>query len=250
MERSREQLLAGAALSFEQDGGVRVRRALQRREDFAEREILTDDLRGAAPDGELLLEQQVLRHDAALLERARHQQRQMIGIDGLGEEVHRPFLHGADRVLDAPVGGHDDDGDVGVDVLRGAQHAEAVAFGQAQIGQDDRRLRLVQQPNGLGLIAGFEDGVLLALQRMPEHRPQRVLVLDDEDLARQRIQPAGTLARRASSSMSVIVFFAASISLFTAASSARAFWRSSAISARWYGSSRAVKSAVRPLMRD
>jgi len=40
----------------------------------------------------------------------------------------------------------------------------------------------VQQADGLRLVARFEDGVLLTLQRQPEHRAERVLVLDDEDL--------------------------------------------------------------------
>ena len=80
----------------------------------------------------------------ALLERAVDQQQQMIGIDRLGEEVERPFLHRRDGVLDAAVGGHDDDRHVGVDFLRRAQHAEAVAVGQPQIGQHDRRLLLLQ----------------------------------------------------------------------------------------------------------
>ena len=70
-------------------------------------------------------------------------------------------------------------------------------------------------PHRLGLIARLEDGVALPLQRVPEHRAQRVLVLDDENLGgsgtrgpgRQRSQPGGTPAWRASSSMSAIGFF-------------------------------------------
>jgi hypothetical protein len=55
----------------------------------------------------------------------------------------------------------------------------------------------------------------LPLERVPEHRTQRVLVLDDQDLsgssqtrtiAGQRSQPGGTPALRASSSMSSICF--------------------------------------------
>ena len=80
----------------------------------------------------------------ALLERARHEQQQVIGIDRLGEEVERAFLHRRDRILDAAVGRHHDDRHVGVDLLRRAQHAEAVAFGQPQIGQHERRLALLQ----------------------------------------------------------------------------------------------------------
>ncbi len=64
----------------------------------------------------------------------------------------------------------------------GAQHAEAVAFRQAQIRQDERRLVLLQHAHGLGLIARLEHGVALPLERMPQHRAQRVLVFDDENL--------------------------------------------------------------------
>ena len=148
----------------------------------------------------------------------RDQQQQMIGIDRLGEKVERPFLHRRDRILDAAVGGHHDDRHVGVDFLRRAQHAEAVAVRQPQIGEHERRLGLLQLPDRLRLIARLEDGVALTLERMPEHRPQRVLVFDEENLGgsghagAQRSQPGGTPALRASSSMSAICFCRPSIS--------------------------------------
>ena len=109
-------------------------------EHLPQRRVLADELRRAAAHRELLLQQQVLGHQPALLERARDEQQQVIGIDRLGEEVERAFLHRGDRVLDAAVGGHHDDRQLGVELLRRAQHAEAVAFGQPQIGQHERRL--------------------------------------------------------------------------------------------------------------
>ena len=233
MQRSGEELLAGAALSFEQHGGVRRRRALQRGEHLAQRRILADQLRRAAPDRELLLHQEVLGHQAAALERAGDEQQQVIGIDGLRQEVHRPFLHRRDRVLDAAVGGHDDDGDVGVDLLGGTEHAEAVPLGQAQIGQHHRRLLMLQQPHGLGLVAGFEDDMILPLQRVPEHRAQRVLVLDDENLGGSA-DPAGRHAGAARLFLDVgdLLACRSRFRCSTRFSSASAFWRSSAICAR------------------
>ena len=75
-------------------------------------------------------------------------------------------------------------------------------------------------PHGLRLIARLEHGMALALQGVPQHRPQRVLVFDDENLGRcgahadgdQRSQPGGTPALRASSSMSAICFLLFSMS--------------------------------------
>src|SRR6185437_8578236 len=238
-----------AALAFEQHRRVGRRRALERREHLAERRILADELRRAAADRQLLFHQQVFGDDAAALERPRDEQQKMIGIDGLREEVHRAFFHRGHGVLDAAVRRHDDDGNVDVGLLRRAQHAEAVAVGKPEIGEDEIGARLLEDAERLGLIARLEDGVILPLQREPEHRAERVLVLDEKNLAGQRIQPGGTLALRASDSMSAIALVPLSISVFTRSSSASAFWRSSAICARWPGSSRLVKSAVSALMR-
>ena len=101
--------------------------------------ILADDLRRAAALRELLLEQHVLGGEPPLRERALDHQQQMIGIDRLGEKVERAFLHRRDGVLNAAERGHHDDRQLRIELLGGAQHAEAVAFGQPQIGQHDAR---------------------------------------------------------------------------------------------------------------
>ena len=137
VQRPREQLLAGAALAFEQHGRVGRRGAVQRQRHLLQLRILADDLRRAAPLRELLLQEDVLGRQAPLRERALDHQQQMIGIDRLGEEVERAFLHRRDGVLDAAERGHDDDRQLGIELLRRAQHAEAVAVGQPQIGQHD-----------------------------------------------------------------------------------------------------------------
>ena len=144
----------------------------------------------------------------------RDEQREVIGIDRLGEKVERAFLHRRDRVLDAAVRRHDDDRHVGVELLRRAEDAEPVPLREAEIGEDSDGWALLQQPHGLGLIARLEHGMALPLERVPQHRAQRVFVFDDENLGwsghagrrRQRSQPGGTPAFRASSSMSTICF--------------------------------------------
>ena len=105
----------------------------------------------------------------------------MIGIDRLGEEVERAFLHRRDGVLDAAERGHHDDRQLGIELLGGAQHAETVALGQPQIGQHDAGTRALQRGDGLGLIARFDDGVALRFERVAQHRAQRVFVLDEQD---------------------------------------------------------------------
>ena len=148
---------------------------------LAQRRVLADDARRAAPLGQLLLQQEVLGEHAPLGDRPLDHQQQVFGIDRLGEEVDRALAHRRHRVLDAAVGGHHDDRQLGVELLGRAQHAEAVADRQLQVGEDDRRTRLPQLLDRFGLVARLEDRVPLRLERVPQHRPQRVLVLDEEN---------------------------------------------------------------------
>jgi hypothetical protein len=161
---AREQLLAGTALALEQHGRIGRRRPLQDRDDLRELRILADDLRRAAADGELLPEEQVLHGQAAHAERPLHEEQQVVGIDRLGEEVERAVLHRRHRVLDTPERRHDDHRQVGVGLLGGPQHAQAIAFRQAQIREDDAGPRLFERTDRLGLIARLDDLVTLRLE--------------------------------------------------------------------------------------
>ena len=127
------------------------------------------------------------------------------------------------------------DRDVGVELLRRAQDAEPVSFGEPQVGEHDGRA-LLEHAHGLGLIARLEHGVSLPLERVPEHRAKGILVFDDQNLGgsghlggSQRSQPGGTPALRASSSMSATCFLEPSRSTFTRAISTTALSRSSRI---------------------
>ncbi len=144
--------------------------------------ILANDLRSAAADRQLLFHQQVFGDQAALFERARHDQQEVVGIHRLGEEVERALLHRGNRILDAAVCGHHDDRNVQIEFLGRAQDAEAISFRQAQIGQHQRGLVLQQHPDSFRLIGRLEHAVALTLEGMAQHRAQRVFVLDDEDL--------------------------------------------------------------------
>ena len=143
--------------------------------------ILADDARRAAPLGELLLQQDVLGQHPALRDRALDHQQQMIGIDGLGQEVHRPFLHRGHRVLDAAIGGHHDDLQLGVELLGRAKDAEAVADGKLQVGEDDAPDEPAAAAARPRLVARLEHGVALRFERMAQHGAERILVFDDEN---------------------------------------------------------------------
>jgi hypothetical protein len=65
---------------------------------------------------------------------------------------------------------------LGEEVQRALAHRR-----QFQVGEDDGRTRLPQLPDGFRLVAGLENLVPLGLERVPQHRPERVLVLDQEN---------------------------------------------------------------------
>ena len=213
VQRSRKQLLAGAALAFEQHRRVGRRRAMQRHGDLLQLRIFADDLRRAAALRQLLLQQDVLGRQPPLRERALDHQQQMIGIDRLGEKVERAFLHRRDRVLNAAERGHHDDRQLRIELLGRAKHAEAIAL-RAAADPTARRpaARSRSACDGFGLVARFDHRVALRLERMAQHGAQRVFVLDEQNgriggaAGHYRSQPGGTPARRASSSRSAIAF--------------------------------------------
>jgi hypothetical protein len=53
----------------------------------------------------------------------------MLGVHRFGQEVERAFFHRGHGVLDAAERRHHNDRQLGVELLRRAEHAEAVAFG-------------------------------------------------------------------------------------------------------------------------
>ncbi len=139
MKRAREQFLAGAAFALEQHGGVGAGGTLHRLQGVTDDRRLPDDLGHAAAFRGFFLEQVVLAQQPALRERALDHQQQVIGVNRLGQEVERPVLHRRDSILNGAVGGHDDDREIRIGVLGGAQHAESVAIRKPEIGEHDRR---------------------------------------------------------------------------------------------------------------
>ncbi len=125
VEDARAQFLAGAALALEQHGGVGAGGSFDGRQRLLQRRRGADDALAATTRGGLLLEEPVLAEEAALRERALHEQEEMIGVDGLGQEIKGALLHRRDGVLDAAVRRHHDDGHLGIASLsrRGARQS-------------------------------------------------------------------------------------------------------------------------------
>ena len=145
---------------------------MERHRHLLEPRVFADNLRRAAPLGELLLEKDVLGRHAPLRERALDHEQQMIGVHRLLEEVERPLLHRVHGVGHAAERRHHDDRQLGIELLRGAQDAEAVARRKAQIGKHDGGPRREQRRDRLRLIARFDDDVPLRFEREAQHRTE------------------------------------------------------------------------------
>jgi hypothetical protein len=104
-----------------------------------------------------------------------------IRVDGLAEEIERAPLHRRDGVLDGAVGGHDEDGDLGIGLARGAQHAVPVPARQLEIRQDQKVAARADLLDRDRRVLGLVDDVPRRLQGLAEHRPERLPVLDDQD---------------------------------------------------------------------
>ena len=81
--------------------------------------------------------------------------------------------------MDAAIGGHHDDLQLGIELLGRAKDTEAVADGKLQVGEDDDWTSLLQLLHGLRFIASLEHGMAMRFQRMPQHGPERILVFND-----------------------------------------------------------------------
>ena len=157
-------------------------RALEREHRLLERRVLADHLRQAEAPLVVLPQQDQLGDQPALLDRPVEQELQVVGVDRLHQEVGGTFLHRAHGLLDRAEGRHHDDGRLGVGVPRGREHVEAAAGRQPQVGQDHEIAEGLQAPARLVRVAGLVDLVAARLERLPQHRAERLLVLDDQDL--------------------------------------------------------------------
>jgi hypothetical protein len=110
----------------------------------------------------------------------------MSWIDRLREEIKCPLFYGRDGVLNAPIGGHDDHRDVWIKLFDGAEHTEPIAVGQPEVREHNHWTRPLKEAHGLRFIPCFDHSVPVAFKGKPKHRPERILIFDDQGLSRGR----------------------------------------------------------------
>ena len=177
--RARGDLLAGAALAEQQHGRVGARDLAQRVDHRLHRRIAVGQ-----PAGRSCLALALLAAVAqpAALERARHQQAQLVGpLDRLLEVVERAELHRLDRGLDRAVRGQHDDLDLGLLGARASHERHAVEAGHLEIGDDDVEALGFEPADRGGAVGRLLHVVTVRLQRLGQERADALVVVDHQD---------------------------------------------------------------------
>ena len=182
----RDQLLAGAALALDEDGGLGRSRQPDELEDLSHPLGLADDAAESEAAGELLFEAAVLFRQAARLRALLDGQEHLFVLERLGDVVERAEPHRFDRALDGGVGGHDDDDRVRVPPADFGEHLEPGPVRKHEVEENDVvRLRL-EGGEGARAVGRGGDLPSFPLQERGEDVPDHLFVIDDQNAQRSR----------------------------------------------------------------
>ena len=141
------ELLARPALSRDEHGGAGGSDRAHDVEEAGHGPRHPEDPLEAVARPELGLEAEVLLLKAHVLERLADDDLELVHVEGLGEIVVGPELHGPHRRFRGAVGGHHDHRRLRRGRLDVAQDLDAVAVGQADVGDDHVHRSPRQRPS-------------------------------------------------------------------------------------------------------
>src|SRR5215468_394199 len=180
-----DQLLAGAALALDEDGGAGVADRLHQLEDRPHLGRLPDEVLELALDAELLLQDAGAVLQLLPLQRLGDGEAHLVDVgEGLGEVVVGAGLHRLDGRLHRGEGGHHHHLHVGSRLLHGLEQVHP-----GQVRHPDVQHRHVD--GGIlggrkafhGVVDG-DDGVTLSLKYLGDCAEDDLVVVDHQDLAR------------------------------------------------------------------
>ncbi len=190
LDGARDQLLAGAALAFDQDRDVGLRGARAQPEDLAHLGRGGDEVfEGEAVLG-LLLELLYFAGQRADLELVADRDRDALGRGGLDQEVVGAGAHGFHGGIDAALGGQHDDGKLGVRGTQLGEDVEAAHVGHDEIEQHEVDLLALRSADQVerGPAAGRGDDVhARARDRGFEKPALHGIVVDNKNGLRHRL---------------------------------------------------------------
>ena len=182
VERVRDQLLAGAALTDDQHARVRVGDGRHRFEHALDRRRAAEDLAVGHLLHEAAAQVRVLGDELPMLDRAFHEPDDLVGVERFFEHVEGAgVLGGFHRLAYRAVRRDHQHFEQRVPRTELARQRQAVAIGESQV--DDRPVHLALRNGGERRLdaAGNPHRVPLALERHPEPVRDAGLVVDDED---------------------------------------------------------------------
>jgi len=178
VNRPRNQLLAGARLTPDQNVGPRRGRSADEFEDLLDATAGADDL---THPFETAAQQQILHLQPSPFGGAADQVKDFLVFEGFGYVVEGSLAHRLDGGLERRVSGDHNHRKMGVVGLDIGEEFEAAPVRQHEIEEDDINLLLAEQ---LQPVSGRCGGVIVeivVLQQRLEHVLQNGLVVYDED---------------------------------------------------------------------
>ena len=180
MEVPGDQLLSGAVFARDEHAGLARSDALDRLPQRLDRRRVAED-RVAADEG--LAQRFVRAPQAVALHGVPERHEEPLASERLLDEIEGPLPRRLDGGLDRAVPGHHDDGQRRPLRLDGLEQLDAVHPGHLHVAEDDADFRVVLQGLHGGLrVRGLGHRDRLVLEDHPHRVPDRLLVVDDENL--------------------------------------------------------------------
>jgi hypothetical protein len=184
----RDELLAGPALAPDEHRQVRLRHLLDLLEDAAHRSARADHRAQAVVAPDSLEQQPVLVLEAPSLEGARHDEADLVVVEGLRHVVLGAGLHRLDRDLLGPVCRDHHHGSLGA---RGLDRPQDVHAGgraaEGEVGDHEVEGAFAEPGDGLGSVARVLHLVTEPSQQARQSEPDGSLVLDHQHARGHRV---------------------------------------------------------------
>jgi hypothetical protein len=180
VDGARDQFLADAALAADQHRRIGSRDAPDELQKVADLRGGADEVVAGLQPVHIALERDVATLETLPLHRLLEDRLELAELAGLGEEVLRALLHGADRLLHRAVGGEHDHRGRGGQFLDLAQQVDAAAVGQPHIEQHDVEHLLCEQLSRSLQVAGRLDRITRASQLPADQRAEGLLVVHQQ----------------------------------------------------------------------
>ena len=177
----RREILAGSALAGQQHRRRRAGGDLLQQRAHADHDVaLADDPLEAVGLRLAGAQRAHLAPQLRRLQRLGHEQRDLVDVERLVRVVIGAVLHRLDGVVDARIGGQEDDQRVRVVLLDLLEHREAVGVRQAEIEQHEiHAFAMALERLGGGF--GLENAVALLAEPIGQRPANQLFVVDDED---------------------------------------------------------------------